>query len=73
MITQDPADIANSATYGEYLGPVTEVLTGCRRVLRDRGDAVLIVRDAYQDGRYRFTGADLATRVNRWASSPRGT
>lgn len=65
MVTQDPADIANSTTYAEYLERMTGVLAGCRRVLRDRGYAVLIVRDAYQDGRYRFTGADLAARAEQ--------
>ncbi len=34
-----------------------------RRVLRDGRYAAVIVRDAYQDGRYRFTGADLAGRA----------
>ena len=42
---------------------MTEVLAGCRRALRDSGYATVIVRDAYQDGRYRFTGADLAARA----------
>ena len=31
----DPADLANSATYPEYLDRMTVVLAGCRRVLRD--------------------------------------
>ena len=34
---------------------------------------MLIVRDAYQDGRYLFTGADLAARARRRrASCPKG-
>ena len=36
------------------------VLGECRRVLRPGRYAAVIVRDAYQDGRYLFTGADLA-------------
>ena len=63
MISDDPADLANSTSYGEYLDRMTVVLAGCRRVLRDSGYATVIVRDAYQDGRYRFTGADLAARA----------
>jgi hypothetical protein len=41
------------------------VFLGLRRVLRDGRYAAVIVRDAYQDGRYRFTGADLALRAER--------
>ncbi len=63
MVSTDPADLANSATYPEYLDRMTVVLAGCRRVLREGGYATVIVRDAYQDGRYRFTGADLANRA----------
>ncbi len=63
MVSDDPADLANSGSYPEYLERMTAVLAGCRRVLRDGGYAMVIVRDAYQDGRYRFTGADLAARA----------
>ena len=34
--------------------------------------ATVIVRDAYQDGRYRFTGADLAARAERSGFVPKG-
>jgi DNA modification methylase len=56
---------ANSATYEEYLTRMEAVFAGLRRVLRDGRYATIIVRDAYQDGRYRFTGADLAARAER--------
>jgi DNA modification methylase len=72
MITDDPVDIANSASYPEYLDRMAQVLGECRRVLRDRGYAVLIVRDAYQEGRYRFTGADLAARAEHVGLVPKG-
>jgi DNA modification methylase len=65
MVTSDPADLANSATYGEYLDRMGGILAELRRVLRDKRYATVIVRDAYQDGRYRFTGADLAARAER--------
>lgn len=65
MITTDPADLANSATYDEYLDRMEAVLGQLRRVLRDGRYATIIVRDAYQEGRYRFTGADLAARSER--------
>ena len=65
MVTADPADLANSTTYDEYLARMEGVLASLRRVLRDGRYATIIVRDAYQDGRYRFTGADLAARAER--------
>jgi DNA modification methylase len=72
MITEDPADIANSSSYAEYLDRMGDILAECRRVLRARGYAVLIVRDAYQDGRYRFTGSDLAARAAEVGLVPKG-
>jgi DNA modification methylase len=63
MVSDDPADLANSASYDEYLDRMAAVLGELRRVLRDGRYATLIVRDAYQAGRYRFTGADLAGRA----------
>ena len=72
MITNDPADLANSADYGSFLDRMTEVLTELRRVLKRGRYAVLIVRDAYQDGRYVFTGADLAGRAASVGLVPKG-
>ncbi len=65
MVTDDPADLANSATYEEYLDRMGGIMVELRRVLRDGRYATIIVRDAYQEGRYRFTGADLAARADR--------
>jgi DNA modification methylase len=65
MVTDSAADLANSATYAEYLDRMEGVLASLRRVLRDGRYATIIVRDAYQDGRYRFTGADLAARAEK--------
>ncbi len=65
MVTADPADLANSATYDEYLDRMEGVLAELHRVLRPKRYATVIVRDAYQDGHYRFTGADLAARAER--------
>jgi DNA modification methylase len=72
MVSQDPADLANSASYGEYLDRMELVLGELRRVLRERGYATIIVRDAYQDGRYRFTAADLAARAEVVGFVPKG-
>ena len=65
MVTSHAGDLANSATYDEYLDRMEGVFTGLRRVLRAGGYMAVIVRDAYQDGRYRFTGSDLALRAER--------
>lgn len=65
MVSTDPRDLANSASYDEYLDRMERVLAQVRRVLRDGRYAAVIVRDAYQDGRYRFTGAALSARAER--------
>jgi DNA modification methylase len=65
MVTASEADLANSGSYGEYLDRMELVLGELRRVLRARRYAVVIVRDAYQQSRYRFTASDLAARAER--------
>ena len=65
MVTEHVGDLANSATYVEYLERMEAIFGQLRRVLRDKGYAAVIVRDAYQDGSYRFTGADLAARAEK--------
>ena len=64
MVTDDPADLANAPDYATFLDRMTDVLAELRRVLRDGRYLALIVRDAYQGGRYIFTGADLAARAS---------
>jgi DNA modification methylase len=72
MVTDDPADLANVADYPAFLDAMTEILAELRRVLRPGRYVVLIVRDAYQDGRYLFTGADLAARGAGVGLIPKG-
>jgi hypothetical protein len=72
MVTSDPADLANAADYPAFLERMTEVLAHVQRVLKPGRYAVLIVRDAYQDGRYLFTGADLAARAASVGLVPKG-
>ncbi len=72
MVTGDPADLANAPDYPAFLDRMTEVLALLRRVLKPGRYAVLIVRDAYQDGRYLFTGADLAGRAASVGLVPKG-
>jgi DNA modification methylase len=72
MVSDDPADLANSRTYEEYLERMGRVFGELRRVLRPGRYAVIIVRDAYQQGRYRFTAADLARRADSVGLVPKG-
>jgi DNA modification methylase len=72
MISQDPADLANSATYAEFLDRMDGIFGQLRRVLRARRYAVVIVRDAYQNGRYRFVASDLAARAEPHGLVPKG-
>ena len=72
MVTDDPADLANLPDYASFLERMTEILAELHRVLRHRGYAALIVRDAYQAGRYLFTGSDLAARAAGVGFVPKG-
>ena len=72
MITEDPGDFANSASYGEYLERMGALFAELRRVLRPKRYAVVIVRDAYQDGSYRFVASDLAARAEPHGFTSKG-
>jgi DNA modification methylase len=72
MVTSDAADLANSPDYATYLCRMEDVFRELARVLRPSGYAVVIVRDAYQDGRYIFTSADLASRASAAGFIPKG-
>lgn len=72
MVTDDPADLANAADYPAFLDRMGEVLGHLERVLKPGRYVVLIVRDAYQAGRYLFTGADLAARAASAGLTPKG-
>jgi DNA modification methylase len=72
MVTDDPADLANSASYEEYLERMGSLLGELRRVLRPKRYALVIVRDAYQEGSYRFVASDLAARAEPHGFTPKG-
>jgi DNA modification methylase len=72
MVSDDPADLSNAPTHDEYLDAMERVFGGVARVLRPGGYAAVIVRDAYVDGVYRFTGADLAARASGVGLVPKG-
>ena len=72
MISTHDADLANLPDYPAYLDAMHDVLAECHRVLRPGRYAVLIVRDAYQGGRYLFTASDLAARADAVGLVPKG-
>ncbi|MBI3746484.1 MAG: hypothetical protein HY264_08195 [Chloroflexi bacterium] len=72
MVTDNPADLANLPDYGAFLERMTAVLAELHRVLRLGRYAALIVRDAYQGGRYVFTGSDLAACAASVGFTPKG-
>ena len=72
MVSDSPADLANAPDYATFLDRMEAVLGELHRVLRPGRYAVVIVRDAYQDGRYLFTGSDLAARAAAVGLVPKG-
>ena len=72
MVSDLAGDLANLPDYAAFLDAMGEVLDEVRRVLRPGRYAALIVRDAYQEGRYLFTAADLAARADTVGLVPKG-
>jgi len=72
MVSDDPADLANAGSHDAYLDAMEALFGEVARVLRPGRYAAVIVRDAYVDGVYRFTGADLAGRASRAGLVPKG-
>lgn len=72
MITESSEDLANAVDYPAFLGRMEMAFGELHRVLRDGRYAVVIVRDAYQGGRYVFTGSDLAARAGAAGFVPKG-
>jgi DNA modification methylase len=72
MITDSADDLANAADYPAFLDRMGDAFGALQRVLREGRYAVVIVRDAYQGGRYLFTGSDLAERAARTGLVPKG-
>ena len=72
MVSDHPGDLANAPDYATFLDRMGDVFGELHRVLREGRYATVIVRDAYQDGRYLFTGADLAARASTAGFVPKG-
>jgi DNA modification methylase len=72
MVSDAPADLANAPDYATFLERMGSVFVELARVLRPGRYAVVIVRDAYQEGRYQFVGSDLAARADAAGLVPKG-
>ncbi len=72
MISDSALDLANSPDYATFLDRMEVVFRELVRVLRDGRYAVVIVRDAYQEGRYQFVASDLAARADAAGFVPKG-
>jgi DNA modification methylase len=72
MVSELAGDLANLPGYPAYLDAMEGVLRELQRVLRPGRYVTLIVRDAYQGGRYLFTAADLAARADAAGLVPKG-
>lgn len=72
MVSDAEADVANAADYPAFLDRMGCAFRELARVLRPGRYAVVIVRDAYQAGRYQFVGADLAARAEAEGLVPKG-
>lgn len=65
MYSEDPRDLANLSSYEDYLNTMECILGQCFRVLEYQKYMAIIIRNAYQDGEYIFTHADIAKRAKR--------
>ena len=72
MVSDAPADIANAPDYPSFLDAMGTAFDEFARVLKPGRYALVIVRDAYQAGRYQFVGADLAARADAAGLVPKG-
>jgi DNA modification methylase len=72
MITTSSDDLANAVDYPAFLDRMGMAFGELHRVLREGRYLVVIVRDAYQGGRYLFTGSDLAARAASAGFVPKG-
>jgi DNA modification methylase len=72
MVSSSSDDLANAIDYPAFLDRMGMVFAELHRVLREGRYLVVIVRDAYQGGRYLFTGSDLAARAATAGFVPKG-
>jgi DNA modification methylase len=65
-------DLANLASYDEYLDAMQQVFERCFYLLRPGRYMAIIVRNAYQNSEYIFTHVDLARRARSVGFVPKG-
>ncbi len=65
MRSDAAGDLANLESYEAYLDAMQDVFGLCYRVLRPGKYLAVIIRNAYQGGRYIFTHVDVARRAER--------
>jgi len=63
MRSEHERDFANLASYDDYLDAMEQAFRECRRLLKPGAYMTVIVRNAYQGGRYYLTNALLAARA----------
>jgi len=72
MRSDEERDLANLASYSDYLEAMGEVFDRCFRLLRPGRYMAIIVRNAYQNSEYMFTHVDLARRAKSVGFVPKG-
>ena len=72
MRSADKRDLANLASYDDYLDAMGEIFERCLRLLRPGRYMAIIVRNAYQHSEYMFTHVDLARRAKSVGFVPKG-
>lgn len=65
-------DLANLASYDEYLDAMQQIFERCFHLLRPGRYMAVIVRNAYQNSEYIFTHVDLARRARSVGFVPKG-
>ena len=60
MHSEEKGDLANAGSYEDFLAAMGQVFSQCFRVLKPGKYMAVILRNAYQDGRYIFTHMDFA-------------
>ncbi len=72
MRSDQERDLANLASYDDYLDAMIEVFERCFRLLLPGRYIAIIVRNAYQNSEYMFTHVDLARRAGSVGFVPKG-
>ena len=63
MRSQEERDFANLETYADYLDAMEQTFVECHRLLKPGAYMTVILRNAYQEGRYFLTNALVAARA----------